>query len=274
MLPQVNSDPQAVLDKCKHNIMTWMEINDDWRSRCTEEKMERYKSFDRTSLDADVVFNNPAVAIEVGLVDVVRHLVEEKKVDVNAPSSLAYRGLSREVGGLHLVAKALVEKAVLRGDVSMVRYIMSLDGFKIGSTPAQRLRFFNLVVASPIIRLECFKLFLQLLLECAEIHLSFLCTSVDQLRPPLLHSLFLLHSLSLLHRDTKCAAIYYEKANAMLDAGADPFADPGPDIERRAPIEFAKCTLEVLKLQQRMADTWPLWTQLIEKMEARKRSSE
>ena len=57
-------------------------MNTDWRDRCTDENMERYKGTP-LRIEANLVFNNPAVAIEVGLLEVFRFHVEEKGVDVN-----------------------------------------------------------------------------------------------------------------------------------------------------------------------------------------------
>ena len=75
-------------------ISCWMEVNTDWRKLCTKERTEdnelstpRYKNEEggivyRT--DPLIIFNNPAVAIEFGIIDVLKHLVEEVGIDINA----------------------------------------------------------------------------------------------------------------------------------------------------------------------------------------------
>ena len=60
---------QHVLNKCRDDIMAWMAINQQWKGRCTPEKMKKFEG--RPLLEeADLVFNNPAVALEIGLLDV------------------------------------------------------------------------------------------------------------------------------------------------------------------------------------------------------------
>lgn len=83
------------------NISCWMEVNTDWRKLCTKERTEdnelstpRYKNEEggivyRT--DPLIIFNNPAVAVDFGIIDVLRHLVEEIGIDINACKWSGYR---------------------------------------------------------------------------------------------------------------------------------------------------------------------------------------
>jgi len=128
-----------LFDKCRDNIAAWMQVNSDWRDRCTDENMERYKGAP-LRVEANLVFNNPAVAIEVGLLEVVRFHVEEKGVDVNHAiwngfsSDAEVIGLAntvfREWNGFNSVGiDALICLALVRCDIEILEYLMSVDGF-------------------------------------------------------------------------------------------------------------------------------------------------
>ena len=69
----------TTLDKCRDSIQAWMEVNDDWRSRCTAERMVAYK---QVRCEVNLVFNNPTVAVEIGLPDVVQHFIEEMGISL------------------------------------------------------------------------------------------------------------------------------------------------------------------------------------------------
>ena len=72
-----------MLNKCRDNVMAWMGVNKQWKDRCTAEKVTKFKGKQLLE-EADLVFNNPAVVLEIGLLDVFRFLVERKKIDMNA----------------------------------------------------------------------------------------------------------------------------------------------------------------------------------------------
>ena len=125
-----------VVGRMKSKILCWMEVNTDWRRLCTKDRTEddelstaRYdneegKSSCRT--DPLIIFNNPAVAIEFGLVDVLKHLVEEVGIDINACKwsgcylrekyHLLY--LSYWLSSHDLVSKSIFEYFVSREDVN------------------------------------------------------------------------------------------------------------------------------------------------------------
>ena len=90
---KINAQYDDFWHKSRVNITTWMAINTDWRRLCTKECTEheelstaRYENEEGERIcrtDPLIIFNNPAVAIEFGLVDVLKHLVEEVGIDVN-----------------------------------------------------------------------------------------------------------------------------------------------------------------------------------------------
>jgi hypothetical protein len=125
-------------DQMKVNISCWMEVNTDWRKLCTKERAEDdglstplYENEDGKLIcrtDPLVIFNNPAVAIEFGIIDVLKHLVEEVGIGINAckwngygsrtKSHLLYLSflLSSQNDG---VSKSIIEYIVSREDVNV-----------------------------------------------------------------------------------------------------------------------------------------------------------
>jgi len=76
--------------KAGENHMAWMTINCDWKANVKDNLMEELKlatmqgSILRFTFHPYVAFNNPAVAIQFGLMDVLKYLVEEKVININA----------------------------------------------------------------------------------------------------------------------------------------------------------------------------------------------
>lgn len=84
----------------RKQIVAWMNINCDWRKYCTKQRVSDPAYCNAStqneqgkiiySSDPLVLFNNPAIAIEFGLVSVLKHLVEDVGIDVNAYKWCAY----------------------------------------------------------------------------------------------------------------------------------------------------------------------------------------
>jgi len=81
--------------KIRANCDAWMAVNPAWRKHCTAERTgdEELSSAAHENGEGRVVLsttnplvllNNPVVAIELGLVDVLKHLVEEIGIDINS----------------------------------------------------------------------------------------------------------------------------------------------------------------------------------------------
>ena len=117
-------------------VTCWMEINTGWRKLCTKERTEddelstaRYDNEEGELVyrtDPLIIFNNPAVAVEFGLVNVLKHLVEEVGIDINACkwSGCYFREkfhllyLSYYLSLRCYVSKAIFEYLVSREDVN------------------------------------------------------------------------------------------------------------------------------------------------------------
>lgn len=96
-----DDDPASWLDDglCGGRYLAWMEVNTDWKRLVTVERIDSlvsvYKEDNEGSASAIVdpllPFNNPAVAIEIGLMDPLRHLVEEMGIDINSSRWTTFR---------------------------------------------------------------------------------------------------------------------------------------------------------------------------------------
>mmetsp|Transcript_6546 Transcript_6546/g.14366 ORF Transcript_6546/g.14366 Transcript_6546/m.14366 type:complete len:502 (-) Transcript_6546:158-1663(-) len=102
--------------RCRKNITTWMKANKEWKKLCTPENIDKFStvtSQDETTgaltsnVDPAVLFNNPAVAVELNLDEVLEFLVKQDGVDVNGYNFNSYSMLSRP----HLSALALSAEA-------------------------------------------------------------------------------------------------------------------------------------------------------------------
>ena len=79
--------------RARFNHLHWMKINADWRTFAVgDDLMDRLKlACQETESGQSIIdifhpliaFNNPAVAIQIGLFDPLKHLVEDKGIDVN-----------------------------------------------------------------------------------------------------------------------------------------------------------------------------------------------
>ena len=107
----------AKYDRVRDNITLWMDANsrgdEGWRTRINAKKLKRHRRF---RLEADNFFNNLALASSIGLVDVVRHLVEVVGVDV---SDKRWRSPTYK--------SSPIELAIIRWDFRVVQCLLSSD---------------------------------------------------------------------------------------------------------------------------------------------------
>ena len=115
-------------NKCRDNALAWMDVNPGWKSRCTTANLNRYHR--RLRMGANLIFNNPVVAIELGLRDVYSYLVNEKHVDV---CDTDYRGFTTVVASSHRGMDNYVFNQVIvalyRGDEGILQTLLSSDTF-------------------------------------------------------------------------------------------------------------------------------------------------
>ena len=126
---------------CRDRYLAWMEINADWRELVTKGRMESLSKVFRESdggekmvpeISPFVPFNNPAVAIELGLLESLKHLVNEMKIDVNAYKWTTYRhGIVHP--GYEDSAICLLATTIDYMEFDMFLYLLSKDGIDVCS---------------------------------------------------------------------------------------------------------------------------------------------
>ena len=135
--------------------LAWMSINTGWRSLVTDELMERNENPKRLIFDdfmeryenarhtgdmshvrsSTLPLNihpllamlNPAVAIELGLLEVLKYLVEVKGININATRWVGFRQSS------HTDYPHLIVTAIERNSYDAFQYLMSADAIDIYS---------------------------------------------------------------------------------------------------------------------------------------------
>lgn len=119
----------CITTKSRNALAAWMEINTDWRKLCTAHRIRHYtsalsvddKGKKRFKCNRGILFNNPAVAIEFGRLDILKHLVEEMGVDVVA-DCYRWNGYS-STEKYHLLCLA---------DGRCLEYLLSRPGTDVG----------------------------------------------------------------------------------------------------------------------------------------------
>ena len=125
-------------DKAGANHREWMEVNADWKTiAITDEEMKMAQNVNvaaaiRSGNHPFVAFNNAAFAVELGLTDVVKFLIEGKGLNPNSYGWTLYGGLDNRLhcGGPrsrhHLVAIAMYND---RCDI--FRFLVSLASMRL-----------------------------------------------------------------------------------------------------------------------------------------------
>ena len=130
-------DRDAIAEWARECHLAWMSVNTGWRSLVTDELMERYERF-RSNHSEDymcasppnihplLALVNPTVAIEMDLLEALKHLVEVKGIDINATRWVGLKQLSSF--RFHLIATA-----IRVDNYDAFQYLMSADAIDIYS---------------------------------------------------------------------------------------------------------------------------------------------
>lgn len=130
------------LKAVREELNDWMGYNPDWRNRCKEELVhdDRWSSpricgygHGKIKIRANpsVLFNNPAAAIELGMVDILKHLVEGVGIDINSYGWSGYT--STGVTKQHLLVLAAKQK-----DKACFDYLMSTQSANVNAGISKR----------------------------------------------------------------------------------------------------------------------------------------
>ena len=68
---------------CRDRYLAWMKVNSEWRKLVSDDKIDEAVSGVISKTDPLTPFYNPAIAIELRLMDSLKYLVETKGVDLN-----------------------------------------------------------------------------------------------------------------------------------------------------------------------------------------------
>ena len=122
-------------------LTVWMEFNPDWRNRCKEElvhdgrwsspRIRDYNGHRKIRANPAVLFNNPAAAIELGMVDILKHLVEGVGIGINSYSWSGYSSTEKR----HLLSLAAMQK-----DRACFDYLLSRQSANVNAGISERNR--------------------------------------------------------------------------------------------------------------------------------------
>lgn len=220
--------------KCRDDFRAWMAVNADWKGLCTRDGMGALQvvSFksgecpDRGTersyrVHPHVPFNNPAVAIEFGLIDVLKFLVEDKKIDVNATCWTNY-SLGDERS--HLASVALREDSI-----EAFRYLLWVDATDlsglVGNDTSSDLTVCRLAFSPCRDRLPYFRA----IVDCPSFDVNeptIVLPSVDRTITPLQYFMFLFAFATEGGEDAlERREAIYERVQILLDNGANPFKE-------------------------------------------------
>ena len=277
------------LDKCRDNIKAWMKVNVDWRTHCTEKDMSSEKfcleeflakeygrcdtrGFSTVKLEsgAKAIFNNPALVVEIGLMEALQHHVEKFDVKIY---KCGWRGIVRHPN-YALTRLALARSS--QGDTAVLEYMLSDDSsFSQCAELDAHLdrRSKGMLYLGELLQeaflwnfcgVKCFNVFLsspKIDLGAPEFSAEFEGRSA--LVP------FLFFAVSRFACDCRDAqgsngsiiTLFKEKVLSLLEAGANPHQLSPFGC---TPLDLAKSTLA--SLSGRMS-FWKVWKEIVQKME-------
>ena len=202
---------------CQTKATEWIKVNTDWRDRITEGKIKRFEdvwSKDNLinpvrKLHPDAIFNNPAVAISLGLTEVLSFLVEAKGININELRWSDYTNGLR----LNLVITAMglhppSFEYLISQKVDLLAPASSLDNLSL----------FQYIVANPHVPPKILKKITK-----SPYFYPSRPTFVNGLKVSALFMLVeLLASFRNCDEEEHASRVLTEKITILLDAGADP----------------------------------------------------
>ena len=121
----------------------WMEVNPDWRTGVVSDwRVENLNKITIADTDGGVLvhpflpFNNPAVAIELGLLEVLEHLVEDREINVNDYRWNSYLACTAFEGG----ASHLLIICIVCSNLDAFQYLLGRKDIAIGSRENPKVR--------------------------------------------------------------------------------------------------------------------------------------
>ena len=232
------------------NHLAWMTVNDNWRTRAVRDELMNQLKLARKEGGpgqgpADIVhpyiaFNNPAVAIQFGLFDSLKHLVEDKGIDINSFEWTDYNSTKR----MHLLYYA----AVSSRSKKTFKYLLNRPDFNLrckanevdrgGSVFLKLLSLDHISSESGTFEHP----FLRMFMQHPEFDVNWRVIPMNEslgFATPLLSAAVFFVRLLIVRFDEKKFQSTYHGAQILLSAGADPnLSFPGCV----SPIEFLRHT--------------------------------
>mmetsp|Transcript_539 Transcript_539/g.1172 ORF Transcript_539/g.1172 Transcript_539/m.1172 type:complete len:491 (+) Transcript_539:155-1627(+) len=221
---------------CAGNIMSWMEVNTEWKKLCTPENIAEFSRVTlqdeatdalTSTIDPKALFNNPAVAVELGLVQVIEHLIQQDGFDVNAYTFNCYAFLEPP----NLVALAF------GGQTTVLEMLLSVEGINLDLPTfdsddefGNTCRLFEVACRNDI---NCF----SLLLKSPKFNANQPIVGQSPFSPPL--PLYILLKTLFYDREIESTKLelWWCRFHELLKAGADPRLSVGGAI---SPLDKVK----------------------------------
>lgn len=226
---------EMTAEKACSNHLAWMKVNADWRTIAVRDDLiEKLKiaceeigpgSAPTNIVDPFIAFNNPAVAIQIGLFDSLKHLVEDKGIDINSFDWTEY-GNARKWHLLYYAAKNSQKK--------IFKYLLYLPDLnlrcKANEVDTCSSVFLKLLVLGRISSEESGSFerpFLRMFIQHPEFDINGLIVPMDESQglafaTPLVCAAILFDRIFIVQFDQEKFQSTYQGTQILLSAGANP----------------------------------------------------
>ena len=240
--------------KCRDDVREWLKVNTEWRSRCTDANLELCKNLPLadgeivplSKFEVTMIFNNPALAIELGLTEVFRHQVEVMQISGPGSQWSGFAG-----------AKSFVQLALVQNDTDLLNFLLSTETFSTSKEMNVRGCLGDIFYIDTI-GIQCLKAFISS--PKVDLH-------APVPRSPLTMATRSLRALRLMSKrcsvDERVITLRKEKIFALLELGADPGDYYGNDLTN---LDFTDGEL-CKELMPEGNESWKaVWQDVLDKM--------
>ena len=214
-------------ETCRDRYLAWMAVNTDWRKQVTAERVERLMRAVIKSGEGGIpVANhrfiplcNPAVAIELGLMDPLKYLVEEKGINVNSCQWNTYQYVTPDRTSYHLLLACMKCQ-----NIEAFRYLLGREDIDIHSYSRVATADGDYwTIVEEALFLDCCTEFVRELLDHPSFDFAAVITTNDGDEASPLH-----FAIDILQNDGWVSLPTW-KANfqLLLSAGANPYMEVG-----------------------------------------------
>ena len=211
---------------CRDRYRAWMAVNTDWRKYVTNERVERLtRAFFKTregnffvACHPFVPLCNPAVAIELGLEEVLVYLVEEKGIDVNSYRWSNFQYVTENQVPYHLLVACMACK-----NIEAFRYLLGRKDIDIHSNCEATNDDDDWTIVKAALYMDCCADFVRELLSHPSFDIGTSFSSNGCAESPLHIAIDFLDDDDFLGRVP--LPTWEAKFRLLLSAGADPYME-------------------------------------------------